>query len=66
MRIAVRSHCQMNENRCSNHEIPVLFEHGLKLDNILRKTIEGYLDSVPSLTSNTIKTLLIIHAFHSS
>ena len=23
--------------------------------NILRKTIEGYLDSVPSLTSNTIK-----------
>ena len=33
---------------------------------ILRKTIEGYLDSVPSLTSNTIKTLLIMHAFHSS
>ena len=23
--------------------------------NILRKTIEGYLDSVPSLTFNTIK-----------
>ena len=34
--------------------------------NILRKTIEGYLDSVPSLTFNTIKTLLIMHAFHSS
>ena len=33
---------------------------------ILRKTIEGYLDSVPSLTSNTMKTLLIMHAFHSS
>ena len=34
--------------------------------NILRKTIEGYLDSVPSLTSNTIKTLLIMNSFHSS
>ena len=33
--------------------------------NILRKTIEGYLDSVPSLTFNTIKTLLIMHAIHS-
>ena len=33
---------------------------------ILRKTIEGYLDSVPSLTFNTIKTLLITHALHSS
>ena len=33
---------------------------------ILRKTIEGYLDSVLSLTSNTIKTLLIMHVFHSS
>ena len=30
---------------------------------ILRKTIEGYLDSVPSLTFNTIKTNLIMHAF---
>ena len=37
----------------------------LELPYILRKTIEGYLDSVPSLTSNTIKTLLIMHAFHS-
>ena len=34
--------------------------------NILRKTIEGYLDSVPSLSLNTIKTLLIMYAFHSS
>ena len=34
--------------------------------SILRKTIEGYLDSVPSLTFNTIKTLIIMHAFHSS
>ena len=33
---------------------------------MLRKTIEGYLDSVPSLTFNTIKTKLIMHAFHSS
>ena len=33
---------------------------------MLRKTIEGYLGSVPSLTSNTIKTKLIMHAFHSS
>ena len=31
---------------------------------ILRKTIEGYLDSVPSLTFSTIKTLLIMHVFH--
>ena len=38
----------------------------MDLDNILRKTIEGYLDSVPSLTFNTIKTKLIMHAFHSS
>ena len=33
---------------------------------ILRKTIEGYLDSVPSLTFNTIKTKLIMHAYHTS
>ena len=33
---------------------------------ILRKTIEGYLDSVPSLTFNTMKTKPIMHAFHSS
>ena len=32
---------------------------------ILRKTIEGYLDSVRSLTFNTIKTKLIMHAVHS-
>ena len=30
------------------------------------KTIGSYLDSVPSLTFNTIKTKLIMHAFHSS
>ena len=34
--------------------------------NILRKTIEGYSDSVSSLTFNTMETLLIIHTFHSS
>ena len=33
---------------------------------ILRKTIEGYLGSVPFITFNTIKTKLIMHAFHSS
>ena len=33
---------------------------------ILRKTIEGYLDSVQSLTFKTIKAKLIMHAFHSS
>ena len=33
---------------------------------ILRKTIEGYLDLFSSLTFNTIKTKLFIHAFHSS
>ena len=38
-------------------------KHGI---TILRKTIEGYLDSIPSLTFNTIKTLLNMHAFHSS
>ena len=35
-------------------------------NHILRKTIEGYLDSVPSLTFNTIKTKLSMHAFHCS
>ena len=36
--------------------------------NILRKTIEGYLDSAPSLTLNTINKdyKLIMHACHSS
>ena len=32
---------------------------------ILRKTIEGYLGSVPSLTFYAIKTKIIMHAFHS-
>ena len=36
------------------------------VQNILRKTIEGYLDSVLSLIFNTIKTKLILHTFHSS
>ena len=36
--------------------------HGL---TILRKTIERYLDSVPSLTFNTIKTQLTMHSFNS-
>ena len=42
------------------------FDLLFEIDNILRKTIEGYLDSIPSLTFNTIKTKLIMHAFHSS
>ena len=33
---------------------------------MLRKTIEGYLDSVSTLTFNTIITKPIMHAFHSS
>ena len=28
---AVLTHCQMNDNPCSNQEIHVLFEHGFKL-----------------------------------
>ena len=40
------------------------FERGIQ--NILRKTIEGYLDSAPSLTFFSIKTKPIMHAFHSS
>ena len=38
IRIAVYTHCQMNENPCSNQEIHLLFEHpsmGLNL-NILK------------------------------
>ena len=41
-------------------------DHLAKWSIILRKTIEGYLESVPSLTFNTIKTKPIMHAFHSS
>ena len=33
--------------------------------NSEKKTIEDYLDLVPSLTLNTMKTKLIMHAFHS-
>ena len=47
----------------------VLFKNKyIKIQTIyynLRKAIEGYLDSVPSLTFYTIKTKLIMHAFHS-
>ena len=31
--IAVYTHCQMNENPCSNQEIRVLFERGSELEN---------------------------------
>ena len=33
IRIAVFTHCQMNENPGSNQEIHVLFEHGFELEN---------------------------------
>ena len=33
IRIAVYTHCQMNENPCSNQEIYMLFEHGSELEN---------------------------------
>ena len=44
-------------------DIIVIFR---KINTILRKIIEGYLDSVPSLTFNKIKTLLnsIFFVFH--
>ena len=48
-----------------NSEILAILFLRISLRHILRKTIEGYLDSVPSLIFNTIKTLLIMHAFHS-
>ena len=63
--------CEFHINGACNSRI--VFGHaplgpwgGIKRSNILRKTIEGYLDSVPSFTFNTIKTKLIMHAFHSS
>ena len=31
--LTVLTHCQMNENPCSNQEIRVLFEHGFELEN---------------------------------
>ena len=33
IRLAVYTHCQMNENPCSNQEIHVLYEHGSELEN---------------------------------
>ena len=32
IRIAVYTHCQINENPCSNQEIRVLFDHGPDLN----------------------------------
>ena len=58
---------------CSAQEIAIYaqrcsYRHYIRVtwQNILRKTIEGHLDSVQSLTFNTIKTELIMQAFHSS
>ena len=44
----------------------VTHTYKVKTRYMLRKTIEGYLDSVPSPRFNTIKTKRIMHAFHSS
>ena len=33
IRNAIYTHCQMNENPCSNREIHELFEHGSELEN---------------------------------
>ena len=35
--IAVYTHCQMNENPCSNQEIHVLFEHGSEFEITLNE-----------------------------
>ena len=43
-----------------------MLNQSTKTEHILRKTIEGYLGSAPSLTFNTIKTKIIMNAFHSS
>ena len=61
---------------CKSHKFAVIIPtiansegRFLKLDfsaDILRKTIEGYLDSVPSLKFNIIQIKLIMHAFHSA
>ena len=32
IRIAVYTHCQINENPCSNQEIHMLFEYGFELE----------------------------------
>ena len=37
IRKAVYTHCQMNENPCSNQEIHVLFDHGSELENTLNE-----------------------------
>ena len=37
IRIAVYTHCQMNENPCTNQEIHVLFEHGSELEKTYNK-----------------------------
>ena len=47
--IAVLTHCQMNENPCSNHR---LFEHGFKLENILNETL--------SVIKKALRTRLMI------
>ena len=37
IRIAVYTHCQMNENPCPNQVIHMLFEHGSELENTLNE-----------------------------
>ena len=55
---------KMSHNQASHQGLYAVCSDKQKY--ILRKTIEGYLDSVPSLTFNTIKKILIMHTFHSS
>ena len=56
IRIAVYTHCQLNENPYSNQEIHVLFEHGSELEHtksepcIICKTL--YTESVADQTDN--------------
>ena len=54
------------KRRGGDKKIHLIKYNHLECLNILRKTIEGYVDSVPSLTFKTIKTKLIMYAFHSS
>ena len=58
--------CDSGQFEPQGHIWIYIVNHYALLHTILRKTIEGYLDSVPSLTLDTIKTKLIMNASHSS
>ena len=59
IRIAVYTHCQMNENQCSNQEIHVLFEHGSELENTLK---EPYIIIRKTLRTRMIISLMFLFA----